>query len=423
MSLVQHLIDRNRAGEIIGLPCFCTANEHVLRAVLAYAAETRFPTVIEATCNQVNQEGGYTGMKPEGFMSWLRGMAEEARVPMDQLILGGDHLGPNPWKSEPIADAMDKARELVKQYVEAGFTKIHLDASMACGGEPNPTFEQIADRAADLCAVAESHAPDRDKLIYIIGTEVPIPGGETDEPDALDVTSVDRFRDTITTHRTAFTARGLDTAWDRIVSVVTQPGVDFGHTSIYPFVAEKALPLSEAILRENGLTFEAHSTDYQLTSALADLVKNHFFFLKVGPELTFRFREAVWALAGLEEQLGCEPQSRLREVMTAQMTQNPGYWRDYYSGSDAEIQSLRTYSYSDRIRYYWTDPQVASALEALLGSLSEKRLPETMVSQAFMGLEFGEFPSTAAQLMQTHIQRCIRRYFDAAGFNTNDLSW
>jgi len=187
---------------------------------------------------------------------------------------GGDHLGPNPWKSEPAAQAMDKARELVRLYVEAGFTKIHLDASMACGGEPNPSFELVAERAADLCAVAEAHAPDPEKLIYIIGTEVPIPGGETDEPDALDVTSVARFRDTIQTHRDAWAARGLDAAWSRIVSVVTQPGVDFGHTSIYPFVPEKAVPLSEAILSEENLTFEAHSTDYQSTQALADLVKS-----------------------------------------------------------------------------------------------------------------------------------------------------
>lgn len=162
--------------------------------------------------------------------------------------------------------------------------------SMACGGEPNPTFEQIAERAADLCAVAEEFAPDPSELFYIIGTEVPIPGGETDEPDTLDVTSVDRYRATIETHHAAFMARGLTDAWGRIVSVVTQPGVDFGHTSIYPFVPEKAAPLSAAILGDAGLTFEAHSTDYQSTDALAALVENHFFFLKVGPELTFRFR-------------------------------------------------------------------------------------------------------------------------------------
>jgi len=415
MSFAQDLIARNRLGEHVGLPCFCTANEYVLRAVLAYAAKTGFPTVIEATCNQVNQDGGYTGMTPKDFMSWVSGMAGEAGVPMDQLILGGDHLGPNPWKSEPSWQAMEKARELVKLYVEAGFAKIHLDASMSCGGEPNPTFEQIAERAADLCTVAEAHAPDPTKLIYIIGTEVPIPGGETEEPDALDVTTVERFRDTIQTHRDAFAARDLEAAWGRIVSVVTQPGVDFGHTSIYPFVPEKAGPLSTAILSEDGFTFEAHSTDYQSTSALADLVRNHFFFLKVGPELTFRFREAVWALASIEEQLVTDRPSNLREVVERQMKANPGYWKDYYSGSERGVQFLRTYSYSDRIRYYWTDPQVSAALEMLLASLSDRSLPETLVSQAFMETEFGQVPTNPRALIEQHVQRCVSRYFEAAG--------
>ena len=254
MSILRDLILRNRAGEAIGLPCFCTANEHVLRAVLAYAKRTGLPAVIEATCNQVNQYGGYTGMTAADFVEWLREMAADAGVPMDQMILGGDHLGPNVWKNEPLDVAMEKSRELVKSYVQAGFRKIHLDTSMACGGEPNPTFAQIAERAADLCEVAEKYAPDPSKLLYIIGTEVPIPGGEKEEPDALDVTSVERFHDTIQTHRDAWDARGLDAAWDRIVSVVTQPGVDFGHTSVYPFVPVKAAPLRDAIIDQVDLT-------------------------------------------------------------------------------------------------------------------------------------------------------------------------
>ena len=415
MSLVQDLIARNRAGEPIGLPSFCTANEHVLRAVLAYAKDTGLPTVIEATCNQVNQFGGYTGMTAADFMEWLSSMAAEAGVPKDQLILGGDHLGPNVWKNEPLDVAMEKSRELVKSYVQAGLKKIHLDTSMACGGEPNPTFAQIAERAADLCEVAEKYAPNPSELFYIIGTEVPIPGGETEEPDALDVTSVARFHETIQTHRNAWEARGLTHVWDKIVSVVTQPGVDFGHTSIYPFVPEKAAPLRDAILGETGLTYEAHSTDYQSTDALADLVKNHFFFLKVGPELTFRFREAVWALSTIEDQLGVSNPSNIRDVFKTQMDENPGYWQDYYSGSDAELATLRTYSYSDRIRYYWADTDISAALTQLIENLQGIDLPETVVSQAFMGLEFGAMPKTPTDLINVQVQRCVQRYFAAAG--------
>ena len=415
MTLVRDLIARNRAGTAVGLPCFCTANAAVLRAVLAYAAETGLPAVIEATCNQVNQEGGYTGMTPQDFMAWLRGMAQEAGVPLDRLILGGDHLGPNPWRAEPVDIAMEKARALVKLYVEAGFTKIHLDASMACGDEAPPSFDQIAQRAAELCEVAETHAPDPERLIYIIGTEVPIPGGEIEEPDALDVTSVARFEETIRTHREAWAARGLDAAWSRIVSVVTQPGVDFGHSSVYPFAPEKAQPLSQAILSKHGLTFEAHSTDYQATSALSELVRHHFFFLKVGPELTFRFREAIWALATIEDQMHLARPSRIRDVVLDEMTRNPVYWQDYYSGSDRDVETLKVYSFSDRIRYYWANKNVSEALDQLLLSLMERPLNETLISQAFTGLEFGEMPKDPDALVEKHIQRCVSRYYSAAG--------
>ncbi|WP_150523593.1 class II D-tagatose-bisphosphate aldolase, non-catalytic subunit [Roseibium sediminis] len=417
MSLIHNLIARNRAGEPIGLPCFCTANEYVLKAILSYAARTGVPTVIEATCNQVNQDGGYTGMTPRAFMDWLMEMADAAGVPRDQIIVGGDHLGPNPWRKEPLDQAMTKARELVRLYVEAGFTKIHLDASMACGGEPPPSFEQIADRAADLCAVAEAHAPDPSQLVYIIGTEVPIPGGETEEPDALDVTSVDRFTATIDTHRAAWTARGLDAAWDRIVSVVTQPGVDFGHTQVYSFAPEKARPLSDAIGAHDGLTLEAHSTDYQSTEALSQLVAQHFFFLKVGPELTFRFREAVWALADIAARLPRYNGPDIRTVVAKRMTEEPGNWQAYYSGSPADVEILKIFSYSDRIRYYWVDPKVDAALNAMLKELSTSPLPEALVSQAFMGLEFGEIATSPKDLIQKHVERCVSRYGSVTNFS------
>lgn len=412
---IRAMIEQNRSGMPVGLPCFCTANDHVLRTVLDHAARTGLPTVIEATCNQVNQDGGYTGMMPADFMAWLRKLAANAGVAMDRIIPGGDHLGPNPWRDEPVDSAMDKARELVRLYVAAGFRKIHLDASMPLGREAPPDFATIAARAADLCAVAETHAPDPSQLIYVIGTEVPIPGGEIEEPGALDVTSVARFRDTVETHRAAFAKRGLNGAWDRIVSVVTQPGVDFSHTSVFGFDPAAAAPLASSIHTDPGLSFEAHSTDYQSTRALRDLVANHFFFLKVGPELTFRFREAVFALAALEDLVAPSTPSHIRDVIAARMDENPSHWRDYYKGTPHDVALLRTFSYSDRIRYYWADPAVAAALNRMLANLNAADLSETLISGAFMGLDFGDIPKRPETLIQRHVQRCVERYFDAAG--------
>lgn len=417
VDLLAKMSDANRAGKPVGLPCFCTANEHVLRSILSFSASAGLPTVIEATCNQVNQDGGYTGMVPADFARWIDKLAAEEGLRRELILLGGDHLGPNPWRQQPADIAMANARTLVRDYVKAGFRKIHLDASMSLGGEHHPSFERVAERAAELCEVAENAAPDPSALIYIIGTEVPVPGGETVEPDSLDVTSVDRLNKTIETHRAAFAARGLGAAWGRIASVVAQPGVDFGHSSVYRFDAGAAAELSHSVLDYPKLTFEAHSTDYQTTEALAQLVASHFFFLKVGPELTFRLREALFALSEIETLLAPHGASELKRVLEKQMIANPTHWRDYYRGDEAELRQMRHFSYSDRVRYYWTDPEVVLAVERMLENLSRSGLKETVVSQHFSGYPFGEIPTDPEQLVRKHVQTTVRRYYQACGYS------
>jgi len=409
-------INRNRSGGSIGLPCFCTANELALRSVFQYARDYKVPAVIEATCNQVNQDGGYTGMTATDFCCWIATLAKEYNVAAENVILGGDHLGPNPWRHLSPNDAMDKADVLVRDYASAGFRKIHLDASMACGDEPTPSFELVAQRAARLCKIAENHSPHCEQLVYIIGTEVPIPGGETDDMQGLAVTSVERLNETIDTHRHAFEREGLSHVWPKIVSVVTQPGVDFSHTAIHRFEPDKASELSTAIQAFDNLSFEAHSTDYQPTNALTELVKKHFFFLKVGPELTFRMREAVFSLAGIEEHL-CAEQDRsgLIAALNHAMRENTDHWTPYYRGDNDLVKQLKHFSYSDRIRYYWTVPSVRDALERLFSNLNMLKIPETMVSQYFSEREFGSLAGPAEQLATDHIALCINRYYRACG--------
>lgn len=417
------LIENNRNGNAVGLPCFCTANEQVIRAALKYAQQNQTPVVIEATCNQVNQEGGYTGMKADDFSAWIQSLAKEYEVSQDNIILGGDHLGPNPWRHLDASEAMDRARILVKDYASAGFRKIHLDASMACGDEPTPSFALVAERAASLCKIAESHSPNPDELIYVIGTEVPIPGGETDDMGGLSVTTVDRLNETIDTHRTAFGKEGLDHVWPKIVSVVTQPGVDFSHTAVHRYQPVEAEELSNAVKGIPRMTFEAHSTDYQPSKSLGQLVDQHFFFLKVGPELTFRMREAVFALATIEKRLiHTDKQSNLIEIIDRAMEENPGNWNQYYRGEAADVELLKHFSYSDRIRYYWAIPEVQKALDTLCSNINTTEVPETVISQYFPARQFGDLAATAELLIQEHIELCIQRYYSACGYRNQLLS-
>ncbi|WP_163362694.1 class II D-tagatose-bisphosphate aldolase non-catalytic subunit, partial [Escherichia coli] len=76
------------------------------------------------------QYGGYTGMTPVDFVVFVETIAREEGFDRTNLIFGGDHLGPNPWRKLPAEEAMAKAEAMVIDYIQAGFTKIHLDASM-----------------------------------------------------------------------------------------------------------------------------------------------------------------------------------------------------------------------------------------------------------------------------------------------------
>ena len=113
-----------------GVPSVCSAHPMVLEASMRATLPTQLPLLIEATCNQVNQDGGYTGMTPKDFRSFVEQIAAENGFPTERIILAGDHLGPNPWKSLPAEAAMEKAEGMISAFAAAGFSKLHLDCSM-----------------------------------------------------------------------------------------------------------------------------------------------------------------------------------------------------------------------------------------------------------------------------------------------------
>src|SRR5690606_36447469 len=133
---MKDIISRHKAGERLGICSVCSAHPLVIEAALRFDLHTQEKVLIEATSNQVNQYGGYTGMKPADFRDFVVNIAAGVCFPRERIILGGDHLGPNCWQNENAADAMEKSVELIKTYVAAGFSKIHLDASMSCADDP-----------------------------------------------------------------------------------------------------------------------------------------------------------------------------------------------------------------------------------------------------------------------------------------------
>ncbi|GAA4484580.1 class II D-tagatose-bisphosphate aldolase, non-catalytic subunit [Gluconacetobacter asukensis] len=366
----------------VGLPSVCSAHPLVLEAALARAGRTGRPVLIEATCNQVNQEGGYTGMTPADFRDMVWRIADQAGCPRGLVLLGGDHLGPNPWKSLPPDEAMRRADAMIAAYAEAGFVKLHLDASMGCGGEPAALADDVvAGRARALAARAEAVAPGQ--AVYVIGTEVPVPGGVSGASDHLDhvvPTTPDAALRTLAVHEAAFRPTLGDDVWSRVIALVVQPGVEFDAEDVAVYRRDPAQPLAATLAAMPGRVFEAHSTDYQPESALRALVEDGFALLKVGPGLTFALREALYALDAVRAVL-CPGSESLRETMEQVMTGAPGHWTGHYAGSPVRQAMLRHYGYSDRIRYYWPSAAAEAAVGRLFADLEEGGLPDALLRQ------------------------------------------
>lgn len=379
MSLLE-VASAQKRGEKRGITSICSSHPWVIKAAL----NSQDDVLIEATCNQVNQYGGYTGMTPANFYDYVKKIAEENRFPFEKIILGGDHLGPNVWQDEPAAAAMQKSKVLVMDYVKAGFRKIHLDCSMRLADDPPGALdpEISARRATELAKVAENNYPNGNMPpLYVIGSEVPTPGGTQSEHEEIHITRVQDVENTLAITEQLFKEKGLNSAWTRVIAVVVQPGIDYGDNFFVHYDRKLANDLSRYIEKQ-PLVYEAHSTDYQSPKALSGLVEDHFAILKVGPALTSAFREAVFSLALIENELIPKKlQSNLITVINKDMIKNPKYWGKYFKGSNLEVTLARKYSLSDRIRYYWMDSSVQTSLNRLILNLTDIQIPGQVLHQ------------------------------------------
>lgn len=359
-DVLRDTIDRNRAGRRAAIPSVCSAQPDVLRASLMRAQTLDRPVVIEATSNQVNQDGGYTGITPDRFIGYVHGIADKAGVDRDRIIFGGDHLGPQAWRSMPAEAAMEKARVLVRDYVKAGFRKIHLDCSEGCAGEPMQLDDaQTAARSADLARVCVAACDgDATGLLFVVGTEVPPPGGaRMDEDGDIPPTDPAAAKATLAAHGDSFGELS-----SMIGGLVVQPGVEFSPTAVHHMPLERDPGLLAALNGWHGVCLEAHSTDYQYPAVFPRLAELGFAFQKIGPALTFAYRQALYAL----DQISTAP-GALQSVMEQVMTENPGYWQGHYHGDAKALYHQRHFGLADRIRYSWPHPAAQAAVAGLRG--------------------------------------------------------
>ena len=421
---MQEMMEKRRRGIKCGIPSYCSANELVLEIALRRAKMLNQPVLIEATANQVNQYGGYTGMLPKDFYKLVLDMAAEIDLPEQMVILAGDHLGPLTWQNLPEAEAMEKSIELVYQYTRAGFTKIHLDTSMkvADDAEGLLSTEVIARRGATLYKAAikgyeelKAEKPDAIRPVFVIGSEVPIPGGAQEAEDSLAVTSVAAFKDTVATYKRVWEEEGVGSGMEDVIAVVVQPGVEFGDDQVFLYDHDAAAELCAALKEFPEVCFEGHSTDYQSAKCLKAMVEDGIAILKVGPALTYGLREALFSMSLMENELvPAEERSNFIDVLENTMLANPGNWQKHYHGDEKQLHLARKYSFSDRARYYMGQPEVLEAMNKLFTNLNTYKIPLNMLHQ-YMPLTYakvrdGELPLEAKELAMDGVTNFMLDY-------------
>lgn len=400
LNPLKQIVSKQKNGEAVAIYSACSANEYVIQAVIERATKDNSVALIEATANQCDQNGGYTGMKPADFKAYVLEIAKKYGLCEDRLFLGGDHLGPLTWTNLPEKEAMANAEELIRHYVGAGFTKIHIDTSMKLADDDaniRLSDEIIAARGARLAKIAEEtyqellkKNPNAIRPVYIVGSEVPIPGGAQEASDGVQVTKVEDFKTTVKTFQDAFAKEGLLKTWGDVIAVVVQPGVEEADTGPKEYNRSEAKDLMAAIKEYPNLVFEGHSTDYQTKKALKELVEDGVGILKVGPGLSFAMREALFALSYIEKEMyygtNVKP-SNIMQVLEDTMLANPNKWAAYYKGDETQLHIKRLYSFSDRCRYYVPNDAIQQAIRTLIDNLNKKEIPLTLLSQ-YMPIQY-----------------------------------
>jgi D-tagatose-1,6-bisphosphate aldolase subunit GatZ/KbaZ len=401
----------NKAIKNKALPSFCTSNIEVIKTILFFCNIKKFPCLIECTSNQVNQNGGYTNKTPKMFIKEILNISKKINFDSKKLFLGGDHLGPLPWKKENTKSAIKNSILLINQFLKYNFCKIHIDTSIKCKDDKYINSEIIFNRTNKILNDFNIKRKIKNKFL-VIGTEVPLSG--SGDNNKIVKTSKKQIVSEVTKFKEILKKLNLKS---NLFGLVIEPGMKYKHFSIttpkFPdFIKKKIISLKK------NFVYEAHSTDYQKKSTLKQLVKNNFKFLKVGPELTFNYSRALFVMESIEKKFCKVKNSNIKKSILSSMMKNKKYWDGYYKKNE---RKLFLDSKLDRMRYYLNTKPVINSIKTIKKNINlldkKKFFPFLDPNDRKEFLFFSKKKlSNFDTIKLIYISRSLKKYFSACGY-------
>lgn len=378
----------------------CPNSISVIRAALKSSKRCDAPVKFAATLNQVDLDGGYTGLTHSAFVKTIRLHARNLNV-KSPVIIAIDHGGPwlkdqhrtEKWSYKKTMSAVKKSFEAA---IEAGFDLIHVDPTVdiTLPGSQQISIEVVAERTIELISHAEKFrlVNKFPRISYEVGTEE-VHGG------LADLQIFKRFLEML---KQGLKKEGIEEVWPCFV--VGKVGTDL-HTSTFdPSVARELT----AIARDYGSLIKGHYSD-NVTNPEA-YPESGMGAANVGPEFTEKEYDGLAELEDLQLLLASEGRIGKPAGMKKQLWESvikSGRWKkwlqtgetpdNFYSADPTRQEWL----IKTGCRYIWEDPEVVSARAKLYSNIG------------LQGID-------AAGIVESSIENAMDRYFyrfNLAGLN------
>lgn len=334
----------------------CPNSGSVIKAAFRAAKRNNAPIKFAATLNQVDSDGGYTGLTQKEFIKLLKIEADSVNF-TGPCIAAIDHGGPwlkdiqsiERWSTER---AMNGVKKSFEEAILAGYDLIHVDPTVDIFLNKGAIIDihLVAARTIELIVHAETFRRKNNlpPISYEVGTEE-VHGGLADEA------VFDTF---IRELKTGLQAAGLPEVWPCFI--VGKVGTDL-HTTV--FDKEVAMKLTQKV-KSYGSYIKGHYTDG--VSNPEDYPLCGMGAANVGPEFTISEYEALIELEAIEIELskanGIAQLSNIKNILWRLVYQS-NRWKKWLQ-EDEQGKDLNQLSKERKdwliktgCRYIWQHPE------------------------------------------------------------------